>query len=50
MTIAANSYAEYLRRLLGSPPIIGANRTIETPSVDQLRVLANVGEWQKRER
>jgi crotonobetainyl-CoA:carnitine CoA-transferase CaiB-like acyl-CoA transferase len=37
MTIAANSYAEYLRRLLGSPPITGANRTIETPSVEPTR-------------
>jgi crotonobetainyl-CoA:carnitine CoA-transferase CaiB-like acyl-CoA transferase len=34
MTIAANSYAEYIRRLLGSPPITGATRTIETPSVE----------------
>ncbi len=34
MTIAANSYAEYIRRLLGSPPIKGATRTIETPSVE----------------
>src|SRR5207253_2625931 len=29
MTIAASGYAEYLRRLLGSPPIVGATRTIE---------------------
>ncbi len=34
MTIAANSYAEYVRALLGSPPITGATRTIETPSVE----------------
>ncbi len=34
MTIAANSYAEYIRALLGSPPIQGATRTIETPSVE----------------
>jgi crotonobetainyl-CoA:carnitine CoA-transferase CaiB-like acyl-CoA transferase len=34
MTIAANSYAEYLRRLMGSPPITGANRVLETPSVE----------------
>jgi len=34
MTIAANSYAEYIRRLVGSPPIAGATRTIETPSVE----------------
>jgi crotonobetainyl-CoA:carnitine CoA-transferase CaiB-like acyl-CoA transferase len=34
MTIAANSYAEYLRRLLGDPPMVGATRTIETPSVE----------------
>ena len=34
MTIAANSYAEYIRALLGSPPIEGATRTIETPSVE----------------
>ena len=31
MTIAANSYAEYIRALLGSPPIVGATRTIEYP-------------------
>ncbi len=34
MTIAASGYAEYVRRLLGSPPIVGATRTIETPSVE----------------
>ena len=34
MTIAASSYAEYIRALLGSPPIVGARRTIETPSVE----------------
>jgi crotonobetainyl-CoA:carnitine CoA-transferase CaiB-like acyl-CoA transferase len=34
MTIAASGYAEYVRRLLGSPPITGATRTIETPSVE----------------
>jgi crotonobetainyl-CoA:carnitine CoA-transferase CaiB-like acyl-CoA transferase len=37
MTIAANSYAEYMRRLLGDPPIVGATRTIETPSVEPTR-------------
>ncbi|HXY93702.1 MAG TPA: CoA transferase, partial [Acidimicrobiia bacterium] len=34
MTIAANSYAEFGRALRGSPPIVGAVRTIETPSVE----------------
>ena len=34
MTIAASSYAEYIRALMGSPPIVGARRTIETPSIE----------------
>jgi crotonobetainyl-CoA:carnitine CoA-transferase CaiB-like acyl-CoA transferase len=34
MTIAANSYAELMRALRGNPPIVGATRTIETPSVE----------------
>ncbi len=34
MTIAASSYSEYGRALLGSPPVVGARRTIETPSVE----------------
>jgi crotonobetainyl-CoA:carnitine CoA-transferase CaiB-like acyl-CoA transferase len=33
MTIAANSYAEYMRRLMNAP-VVGATRTIETPSVE----------------
>ena len=34
MTIAANSYAEFVRALRGNAPIVGATRTIETPSVE----------------
>ena len=34
MTIAASSYADYIRALLGRPPVVGARRTIETPSVE----------------
>ena len=34
MTIAANSYAEYTRALRGSPPIEGAARWLETPSIE----------------
>ena len=34
MTIAASSYADYMRALVGNPPIVGARRTIETPSVE----------------
>ena len=34
MTIAANSYAEFVHTLRGNAPIVGATRTIETPSVE----------------
>lgn len=34
MTIAASSYADYMRALAGNPPIVGPRRTIETPSVE----------------
>lgn len=34
MTIAANSYGEYMRSMMGSPPITGPSRAIETPSIE----------------
>ena len=34
MTIAANSYGEYMRSMLGNPPITGPSRSIETPSIE----------------
>ena len=34
MTLAATSYSQYIRALLGSRPLRGASRTIETPSVE----------------
>src|SRR5690349_805827 len=34
MTLAAVSYAEYMRALVGNPPIAGVRRSIETPSVE----------------
>jgi crotonobetainyl-CoA:carnitine CoA-transferase CaiB-like acyl-CoA transferase len=34
MTLAAVSYAEYMRALVGNPPLVGVRRSIETPSVE----------------
>ncbi len=34
MTLAAVSYAEYMRALVGNPPVVGVRRSIETPSVE----------------
>jgi crotonobetainyl-CoA:carnitine CoA-transferase CaiB-like acyl-CoA transferase len=34
MTLAAVSYAEYMRALAGNPPVVGVRRSIETPSVE----------------
>jgi crotonobetainyl-CoA:carnitine CoA-transferase CaiB-like acyl-CoA transferase len=34
MTVAANSYGEYMRSMMGNPPIAGPSRSIETPSIE----------------
>jgi crotonobetainyl-CoA:carnitine CoA-transferase CaiB-like acyl-CoA transferase len=34
MTLAAVSYSEYMRALVGNPPLVGVRRSIETPSVE----------------
>jgi crotonobetainyl-CoA:carnitine CoA-transferase CaiB-like acyl-CoA transferase len=34
MTLAAVSYTEYMRALVGNPPLVGVRRSIETPSVE----------------
>jgi crotonobetainyl-CoA:carnitine CoA-transferase CaiB-like acyl-CoA transferase len=34
MTLAAVSYTEYMRALVGDPPLSGVRRSIETPSVE----------------